>query len=213
LVQVTAFVLALLFLLASYSNATTIKQALKKVETFYEKISTLKAEFVQKTVFPNGKVKTYYGKVWIKKPGKFLWEYEKPDHFLIISSGEKVYIYYPEEKEAFVYSAGRMFSSHITIGFLTGKGSIQKDLKLVSFKVLKNHYWKLCFVPAKSDPQVEKIILVVNLKNGEVKKFCVINTTGERVEVFFKKIIYNLKLSDKIFVFVPKKGVELINSY
>jgi len=213
LVRVTGFVLVLLFLLVSYSNATTVKQALKKVENFYKNIHTLKAKFVQKTIFPNGKVKTYYGKVWIKKPGKFLWEYEKPDHFLIISSGAKVYVYYPEEKEAFVYSAGRMFSSQVVVGFLTGKGSIQQDLKLTSFKVLKGGIWKFSFVPAKPDPQVEKIVLIVNLKTGEVKKFCVVNTTGEKVEVIFKKITYNCEIPDQAFVFVPKKGVELINSY
>ena len=215
MVQVMEFVLALLLIVNPFNSAkaATINEVLSKIQAFYQKIHTLKATFTQKTYFFNGKVKVYKGVVWIKKPFKFRWEYTKPERFVIVSDGKKIIVYYPEEKQAFVYSATRAISSQVALAFVTGKGNIKKELKLSSFKVLAPGIWKLTFYPSHPDPQVEKISLVVNLKTGEVKRFCVVNTAGQKVVVIFKKVYYNLPVSSKLFLLRLPKDVELINSF
>ncbi|NPA39637.1 MAG: outer membrane lipoprotein carrier protein LolA [Thermodesulfobacteria bacterium] len=215
MVQVMGFVLALLLILGNpfKTYASKISQILNQIQRFYESINSLEADFIQKTYFFNGKVKVYEGKLWLKKPGKFRWEYLKPERFLIVSSGKFIYIYYPEEKQAFVYKTTRAISSQMVIGFMNGKGNIKKDLKLDSFKVIKRHWWMISFVPAHPDPQIEKIILIADLKTGEVKRFFVINSAGQKVEVTFKNVKYNVKIRDSLFTIHLPKDAELINSF
>jgi len=173
----------------------------------------LEAEFIQETYFSNGGKEVRKGKLWIKKPGKFRWEYQSPEKFLIISDGNKIFIYYPEEKQAFVYPSGRAISSRLALGFMSGRGNIKTDLKLESFKVMDKDYWKISFLPALNDTQVEKITLIVNLHTGEIKELFFVNSTGEKIRIIFKKVGYNVKLKDNFFEFNPPENVNLINSY
>ncbi len=191
-------------------KAQSINEVINKIQYFYDHISSLKAVFVQETLFPDGRREIRKGKVWIKKPGKMRWEYSEPERFLIISNGEKLFVYYPEEKQVFIYPSGKAISSHLALGFMSGRGDIKKDLKLESFKILKKNLWELSFISAFKDPQVKKIILIVNLNTGEVKQFYVINQLGEKIKITFNKIEYNSNIKDKIFNLKLSKDVEVI---
>jgi len=213
LVRVTACVLALLLVALSPLNkakALTINQVLDRVQHFYESILSLKASFIQKVNFPEGKTEISYGKVWIKKPCKMKWIYQGPEKFFIISDGRKIYIYYPEEKEVLVFPYQKSISSKLALEFINGKAKIEKDLKLESFKVLNENYWKLNFLPLKKDSLVEKISLLVNLKTGEVREISLVQSTGEKIVLLFKKVYYNIKIPQNFFNFNPPKGVEVI---
>ncbi len=210
------FVLALLLGLVNPFNtyAKTIDQVLNRIEYFYKHIHTIQADFLQETFFLYSQKKEIQkGIFWIKKPDKFRWEYKSPEKFVIISDGKNVYIYYPEEEEAFVYTSKQLLSSHIAIGFMSGKGNIKKDLKLQSFKVLKHNFWKITFLPAYKDQRVKEISLIVNPDTGEVKEFGFINYTGERIKISFKNIKYNIKLNNNLFTLKLPKDVEIIPSY
>ncbi len=216
LVRVTAYALVLLLVAlnpCNKINALTINQVLDKVQLFYESIHSLRASFIQKVNLPEGKVEISYGKVWIEKPGKMKWIYEKPEKFFIISNGKKIYIYYPDEKQVLVFLYKKSLSSKLALEFVNGKAKIEKDLKLESFKVLNENYWKLNFLPLKRDSLIEKLSLVVNLATGEVKEICLFQSTGEKIDLLFKKIVYNVKLPPDFFSFKPPKNVEIVEEY
>ena len=117
------FVLVLFWVLAnnfSSLNAQNINEVLEKIQYFYENIKNLRADFLQETTFLDGSKEIRTGKVWIKKPGKFRWEYESPEKFLIVSDGVQIFIYYPEEKEVLIYPSGKIISSQLALGFMSG---------------------------------------------------------------------------------------------
>jgi len=210
------FVLVLLLVLVgnfSSLKAQDVDEVLEKIQFFYENIKSIKANFIQETILLDGSKEIRTGKVLIKKPGKFRWEYEKPERFLIISDGVKIFIYYPEEKEVLIYSSGKMISSQLALGFMNGRGSIKKDLKLESFEILGKNMWRISFLPLTKDPHIEKIILTVNLDTGEVKEFYFINTIGEKIKIVFKNLEYNLNLENKLFTFIPPRDSKIVNVY
>jgi len=209
------FVLVLFWVLVSSSkplNAQTIDEVLNKIQYFYENTKSIKADFIQETVFLDKSKEIRTGKVWIKKPGKFRWEYQIPEKFLIISDGFQIFIYYPEEKEVLIYPSGKVISSQLALGFMSGRGNIKKDLKLESFEILNEKEWKISFFPVSKDTYIEKIVLTVNLDTGEVKEFYFINTSGEKVKIIFKNLKYNLDLKNNIFTFIPPKNSKLLNT-
>jgi len=194
-------------------NAQNIDEVLEKIQFFYENIKSIRANFIQETIFLDGSKEIRTGKVLIKKPGKFRWEYEKPERFLIISDGVKIFIYYPEEKEVLIYPSGKILSSQLVLGFMHGKGNIKKDLKLESFEILSKNMWKISFLPLIKDPHIEKIVLIVNLNTGEVKEFYLINAVGEKIRIIFKNLEYNLELENKLFTFIPPQNSKIVNVY
>jgi len=209
------FVLVLFWVLVSSSkplNAQTIDEVLNKIQYFYENTKSIKADFIQETVFLDKSKEIRTGKVWIKKPGKFRWEYQIPEKFLIISDGFQIFIYYPKEKEVLIYPSGKVISSQLALGFMSGRGNIKKDLKLESFEILNEKEWKISFFPVSKDTYIEKIVLTVNLDTGEVKEFYFINTSGEKVRIIFKNLEYNLDLKNNIFTFIPPKNSKVLNT-
>ena len=210
------FVLVLFWVLVSSSkplNAQTIDEVLNKIQYFYENTKSIKADFIQETVFLDKSKEIRTGKVWIKKPGKFRWEYQIPEKFLIISDGFQIFIYYPEEKEVLIYPSGKVISSQLALGFMSGRGNIKKDLKLESFEILNEKEWRISFFPVSKDTYIEKIVLTVNLDTGEVKEFYFINTSGEKVRIIFKNLEYNLDLKNNIFTFIPPKNSKVLNTF
>lgn len=216
LVRVTVFALVLFWVLAgSFKNlsAQDVEEVLNKVQYFYENIQTIKADFFQETTFLNGKKEIRSGKVWIKKPGKFRWEYRNPEKFLIISDGIKIFVYYPEEKEVLIYPSGKMISSQLALGFMSGRGNIKKDLKLEGFEVVNKKEWKLSFSPLKKDTYVEKLVLTVNFDTGEIKEFYFINTAGEKIRIVFKNLKYNVNLENSLFSFIPPRDSKVTSAF
>jgi len=212
LVQVMVFVLALLLVLASPFNGVksqTIEEVLNRIQNFYEKTESIRASFVQETDFPSGKREIRKGKVWMKKPGLFRWEYLEPEKFIIISDGRNIYVYYPEENQAFVYPSGKAVSSQLALGFMSGRGDIRKDLKIESFKTLEKNLWQINFFTSHADSQIEKISLLVNLSTGEVKEILLYYLSGEKVKIIFENLEYNAEFSPKIFKFNPPKRVKI----
>ncbi|MGB9761588.1 MAG: LolA family protein [Caldimicrobium thiodismutans] len=206
------FVLALLLGLANpfkELKAQSIQEILDRIQNFYENTKTLRATFLQEDEFPSGKRILRKGKVWMKKPGLFRWEYYEPEKFIIISDGRNIYVYYPEENQAFVYPSGKAVSSQLALGFMSGRGDIRKDLKLESFKVLENNLWQLNFLTSSGDSQIEKITLQVNLSTGEVKEITLYYLSGEKVKIVFNHLEYNSEFSPKIFQFNPPRRVKI----
>jgi len=210
--QVMVFVLALLLsLLSPFKKALArdVGEILNQIQAFYEKTDSIRGNFIQETEFPNGKVEVRKGRVWMKKPGLFRWEYLSPEKFIIISDGTKLYVYYPEENQAFVYPSGKVFSNQLALGFMSGRGDIRKDLKLESFKPLENNYWLLNFLTQGQDNQIEKISLLVRPQTGEVKEILLYYLSGEKVKITFENLEYNAEFSSKIFKFTPPKNVKI----
>ncbi len=193
--------------------AQDIYEVVDKIQNFYKKINTIEAKFVQETIFTTGRKEIRMGKLWIKKPGKFRWEYQSPEKFLIISNGVKVFIYYPEEKEVLVYPSKKMISSQLALGFMNGRGNIKKNFKLESFKVINKNQWKISFLPALQDNYIEKITLTVNPETGEIKDFYFVNTVGEKIKISFIDFKYNIKLKKSLFSFIPPKNSEVSNVF
>ncbi|MFN4132394.1 MAG: LolA family protein [Caldimicrobium sp.] len=208
------YALALLLLLVNpfpnrESFAQSIEEIISKIQSFYHETTSLRGSFVQETYFSNGRKEERQGKFWMKKPGLFRWEYYTPEKFVIISDGRNIYVYYPEENQAFVYPSGRAISSQLALGFMSGRGDITKDLKLESFRALPNNYWELTFSPAYKDEQLEKVILKTLFPKGEVKEVFLFYFGGEKVKISFNHLEYNLELPMKIFQFNPPKNAKI----
>ncbi len=191
-------VLALLLISLNLYNYCFAKNTklLYKVKHFYKNIKTISGEFIQKNYLPSGKVKIYYGKFWIKKPDKIKWKYLSPDHFTILYISKKLYIYYPEEGEVFVYSAEKNYSSKLILNLLSGDPDF-KSLNIKKIKVISPDMCDVILNPPE-DSYLKNIEVFIDCKKGEIKGFSYESNIGEKIKVFLTKVLYNSHFSKKI---------------
>lgn len=84
------------------SSAVTAQFALEKLKSWDEKLTSLKANFEQEVVFKNADIKRKIsGTVTYKKPNLLKIEHFSPKKQLIITDRKKIFIYKPQEKEAY----------------------------------------------------------------------------------------------------------------
>ncbi len=206
MVRVMVFVLALLLTFPSLfdsGSAPAKKQPfsqdiLTRLRLFYKSIKTVSGNFLQKNYLPSGQIKIYSGRFWIKKPDKIKWEYLSPDRFTILYTFKKLYIYYPEEDEVFVYSAEKNYSSKLVLELLSGKFNFKKELHLKKIVRDSQKECKLIFNPPEGS-YLQKIEVTLDCKSGKVKRFYYESNVGEKIEVFLTKVVYNSVIPEKIF--------------
>ena len=82
------------YLLHAIANAAS---GMDQLNRFHNDVSSIDAEFYQvlKDASDN-KVQESSGKVWIKRPGLFRWEYNDPYPQVIVADGERIWIHDPE---------------------------------------------------------------------------------------------------------------------
>ena len=95
---------------------------LAEIQKRYEKTSDFEAQFVQEYV---GKVMQRVqkgeGKVYFKKKGMMFWDYRTPNQKLI-SNGQTLWYYQPEENQVFVSDSRRSFRRKPPSPFWPGRG-------------------------------------------------------------------------------------------
>jgi outer membrane lipoprotein carrier protein len=189
------------------------KDVIAKMQAFYEKIQDLKADFKQEISSPTtGRTKTTYGVVKLKKPGKMRWDYAKPEKKHFISDGTVLWVYEPEDQQAFKQELkSQNLSAAVT--FLTGKGKLADEFTfelLADGAVGQKGDYAVKLTPKVPSAQFKTITLVVDPKAFQVKLSVVATPDGGQSKVWFTGIDLNKKLDEKVFKFTPPAGVRVI---
>ncbi len=190
----------------------------RKVQSLYDRTSSLKADFVQ-----TAKMKALdiaeqdKGMVYMKKDGRIRWEYRKPKEQLIVSNGRKIWFYMPSDKQVIIGSFDQSFKYKPMQTFLTGMGRIlaEFNVKFDSGSAIKGarNAYILQLIPKKQEEGAPaKILIAVDKKGFLITRSVVIDKLGNRTEIDFSDIKLNTAMPDGLFTFVPPKDAEVIHS-
>ncbi len=176
------------------------------LEKFLAKTQTLEANFQQTLRTREGEVlQQTEGKFYLNRPGKFRWNYKTPYEQVIVSDGERIWIYDVDLEQVTVQkqSAG-LPSSPIAL--------LQDSSKLhQSFSVspLDEHdgVYRLKLESKSRDSDFTEIIVGVDVKG---LRFMQLHDQFEQVtDIVFSEITTNANLAKEIFEFKPPEGVDV----
>jgi outer membrane lipoprotein carrier protein len=196
--------------------ALTAAELVAKVQAYYATTQKLRAEFRQEytnTTF--GRSSTSDGLVYIAKPGKMRWDYQKPEAKYFISDGTTLWVYEAAQKQAFQQSLADQILP-VAVTFLYGKGDLATEftpsLDPGKFGGKDDHVVKL--TPKKPDAQYKHLWLVIDPRDFHVKESIIREASDNLNHFFFRKLLVNekAKFSDKHFVFVPPAGVKVVKA-
>ena len=148
------------------------------------------------------------GKVWLKAPNQFKWEYQKPIAQLIVASGEKVWIYDEDLEQVTIK---RQNNKQNPIYVLLNKEQTEANYNIVMEQ------------SEKSENKIKWIKLLPKIPSDEVKIvwFGVVNNNLtvlklkdqlDNIVVFeFDKIERNPKIDKDFFEFKVPKGTDVLS--
>ena len=176
------------------------------LEKFLSKTQTLEANFQQTLRTHEGEVlQQTEGKFYLNRPGKFRWNYKTPYEQVIVSDGERIWIYDVDLEQVTVQkqSAG-LPSSPMAL--------LQDSSKLhQSFSVspLDEHdgVYRLKLESKTRNSDFTEIIVGVDIKG---LRFMQLHDQFEQVtDIVFSEITTNANLAKEIFEFKAPEGVDV----
>lgn len=98
----------------------------RDLSRFFAQVQTLKARFTQVVRDRHGAlVSRGQGRLWLKRPGQFRWDYKTPYHEQIVGYGSGVWIYDPGLAQATRYSLNQALGRTPAL-LLAGRGHLSR---------------------------------------------------------------------------------------
>ena len=194
--------------------AQTLDDAIRGVEGAYGRMTDLKAEFTQ-TAFNKSLNQTIpaSGKVYLKKGGKLRWEYAEPTPQQIVSDGKTIWIYTPTLNQVNTGPAPDALAGPAG-SFLSGLGRLREhfNVRLLNPAQPKDGDGNvvLDLTPKQPLPTLQRLILAFDPTGWQLRKAVVYDQFDNTVTMKFSNLAVNSGLEDKLFAFVPPKGVATV---
>jgi len=203
-----------LLLLAASALAATVPEIAARVDQRYNHLETLQADFTE-TYRGAGVSKTESGILWLKRPGKMLWDYREPKPKFFVTDGKWAWFYVPGERQARKAAVKSLDDLRSPLRYLLGKTKLEKELRGLSLApdvspdtpggmVLRG-------VPRGMEDRVSSVLLEVTAE-GVIARMVVNEVDGSSTEYRFGNQRENQPLADQRFRFSPPPGVEVIEA-
>ena len=182
-----------------------------RVQKYYDATRDLKAKFDQQLTSAARRPQTASGEVWLKKPGKMRWDYATPEKKLMVSDGTTLWVYMPEDEQAFKQSlSGNALPAQVS--FLLGQGKLDKefDASLTQVDGLLPGEVALKMVPKVGTAAYRYIVFVVDAKTGQVRRTIIYDQQGGTNTLRFSDVQQNKGIDDARFRFSPPAGTRIL---
>lgn len=150
------------------------------------------------------------GKMAIQRPGKFLWDVQKPIRQFIVTDSEKVWIYEPDLEQVIIRPLNNDIGETPIMLLANPTIRLQENFSVVQLPSNKGiDRFKL--VPKNKRESFETI--VVSFKQNNIVKMTLMNSLGQTTELNFSQVVLNSitsKLSKELFSFQVPRGVDVI---
>lgn len=122
---------------ASQGWALTLNDVVSKVENNYKNVVAFRGSFNQAATLKTlNKVQQAQGDIFYKKPNKVKWQYTSPTEQEIISDGNTIWMYFPENRQVYIYDLTDTFNQEVANqgqipgNFLTSLGYLRRDFNV-----------------------------------------------------------------------------------
>ncbi len=148
------------------------------------------------------------GRAFFSHPGKMRWEYTEPEHHEIITNGNVLWIYRPDEKQVMHGDASQFFKSGAGGAFLSDISLVRKNYE-ISIKEVTDQYVEIDLVSKKQLPDISAIVIQISRKNSEIKRVVTYNRYNDTTLFEFSRIRFG-KIDPDQFEFVPPEGLDIV---
>ena len=184
------------------------------LESFMRGTKDLQASFTQ-TVYNKRGQETSSGQMWVAKPGKFYWDYQRPNPQNIISNGKKVYHYDIDLEQISVRDRSELVGD-VAVELLNGDDNISRNFQtnrtvknLVPARLQKYAANGVAYrlKPKKHQEEYDSLWIVLD---GNTISAVMIDGGSSQTVLTFSNMKRNAGIPAKQFEFTPPPGVDIV---
>lgn len=199
--------LGLLCLSAAFAEIS-VTDLLRGVEERYNRPKTMQVLFEQSLTGAGRIGQRESGVLYLRKPGRMLWEYHTPEGKLFLADGKDVYFYSPVSKRVEKSPLKGSDDLRAPLAFLMGRLDFQRDFREFRSKP-EGEATYLVAVPKSDKAPYRQVEFLVNASH-QIQQLKVHGHDGSLMQFKFSSERLNPPLDDKLFVFRMPAGAELV---
>jgi len=179
------------------------------VTDFFAGLHTLQADFEQQVVDGNNRpLQSSQGHMWIKRPGRFRWDYETPYRQQLVADGERLWSYDEDLEQVTVQKASDVLTSTPAM-LLSGEEPLGNVFNIEEVNPGGGEQHVL-LVPKSDDSNVTRIHLYFSGKT--LVRIKAEDNFGNTTTFSFTAFERNPPLDKSVFTFVPPAGADVIGN-
>lgn len=203
-----------LTLLLSLSIATAAQaadpaagEAEQRLQAYLDRATSLTARFTQTLIGDEGETgQVSSGLLHLARPGRFRWDYRTPYEQLIVSDGERVWMYDPELEQATVQTLDDTLASSPAM-LLSGSGDVAEAFRISRLDRGGDLYW-VELVPRIADSDFERVHLA--LDGDRPVRIDLMDTLGQTTRIELLDVDLGAAVDPALFRFQPPEGADVI---
>lgn len=181
--------------------------ATQRLSGLLGKAQTLTARFSQLTLDGSGtRLQETSGNLALKRPGLFRWHTDAPQEQLLISNGEKVWLYDPDLQQVTIQKLDQRLTQTPALLLSGDISKIHESFDITG----KDGGNVVDFILKPKDKDTLFDSLRISFRNGVVNDMQLIDSVGQRTNILFFDVKMNEPVDAKQFVFEAPKGVDVI---
>lgn len=189
------------------SSAAAVQPGMDRLRNFLERVQSMRADFRQQIV--NGKqevLEEARGRMTLKRPGRFRWDYEEPYKRVVVADGEKLWLFEVDLDQVTVrpLAAGL---GETPAALLTGTREILDRFEYVSSWSGDNITW-LRLKPRAADSDFESV--AIGFAGEKLVELELNDRLGQQTRLYLSNIQMNAKVADDTFHLQIPDGVDVI---
>ena len=177
------------------------------VQRYFQSLQSLRADFIQRVFDERGRVmQTSSGRMLMRKPGKFRWDYQTPAEQVIVADGERLWAYDVDLAQVTVRKLDQALSS-TPLALLSGAAPIENTFTVGGVRRQDGLDW---YELTPKQPQPEFRLLRVAFKKDALVSLELEDSFGQRTRLDFQKLERNPALDPALLKFTPPPGVDVV---
>jgi outer membrane lipoprotein carrier protein len=151
------------------------------------------------------------GTAFFKRPGKMRWEYDTPERQVIITDGDTLWIFRPDDKQVMIGKAPSFFKGGKGFSFLSDMKEIRRKFNMTLEKMGPEGFFVLKLIPREKTYDVAQIFLTISKVTFDIVEIVTYSSYGDETRFFFSNIQFKQKIDDSLFHFKIPEGVEVLH--
>jgi outer membrane lipoprotein carrier protein len=200
----------LLLAVLSFSSVAAVaddSRAVQRLTELLNQAQTLSARFSQLTLDGSGtQLQETAGQLALKRPGLFRWHTDAPMEQLLVSNGEKVWLYDPDLEQVTIQTLDQRLT-HTPALLLSGDVSKISENFEISHSESGNVV-DFILKPKSKDSLFDSLRL--SFRNKVLNDMQLIDSIGQRTNILFLGVKMNEVQDDGLFTFDIPEGADVI---
>lgn len=181
--------------------------AAQRLSGMLTKAQTMTARFSQLTLDGSGtRLQETAGTLGLKRPGLFRWHTDAPNEQLLISNGEKIWLYDPDLEQVTIQKLDQRLTQTPALLLSGDVSKIGQSFDITAKD--GGNVVDFTLKPKAKDTLFDS--LRISFRSGVVNDMQLVDSVGQRTNILFFDVKMNEAMDAKQFVFEVPKGVDVI---